>query len=87
MFMNIRLVFIHVMKYVQVERWTYEEETETQMGRGSRQRKEVDYTDSLTEKEWLKVSFFVHLCLFKFRFFSTNCSLHIKAIPHCDFTV
>lgn len=24
------------------------------MGRGSRQRKEVDYTDSLTEKEWLK---------------------------------
>lgn len=26
------------------------------MGRGSRQRKEVDYTDSLTEKEWLKVS-------------------------------
>lgn len=23
-------------------------------GRGSRQRKEVDYTDSLTEKEWLK---------------------------------
>ncbi|CAL8137996.1 unnamed protein product [Orchesella dallaii] len=24
-------------------------------GRGSRQRKEVDYTDSLTEKEWLKV--------------------------------
>lgn len=24
------------------------------LGRGSRQRKEVDYTDSLTEKEWLK---------------------------------
>lgn len=38
----------------EVERWTYEEETEAQMGRGSRQRKEVDYTDSLTEKEWLK---------------------------------
>lgn len=27
----------------------------TGMGRGSRTRKEVDYTDSLTEKEWLKV--------------------------------
>lgn len=40
---------------LQVERWTYEEEAEVQMGRGSRQRKEVDYTDSLTEKEWLKV--------------------------------
>ena len=25
-------------------------------GRGTRQRKEVDYSDSLTEKEWLKVS-------------------------------
>ncbi|XP_073979310.1 ATP-dependent helicase brm-like isoform X2 [Rhodnius prolixus] len=37
----------------EVERWTYEE-TEVQMGRGNRQRKEVDYTDSLTEKEWLK---------------------------------
>ena len=24
-------------------------------GKGSRQRKEVDYTDSLTEKQWLKV--------------------------------
>ncbi|XP_073979169.1 ATP-dependent helicase brm-like isoform X2 [Rhodnius prolixus] len=37
----------------EVERWTYEE-SEVQMGRGNRQRKEVDYTDSLTEKEWLK---------------------------------
>ncbi|CAK1548229.1 unnamed protein product [Leptosia nina] len=33
--------------------WSYLEEDET-LGRGSRQRKEVDYTDSLTEKEWLK---------------------------------
>ncbi|KAG8224506.1 hypothetical protein J437_LFUL004989 [Ladona fulva] len=38
----------------EVERWTYEEEEERYYGRGSRQRKEVDYTDSLTEKEWLK---------------------------------
>lgn len=30
------------------------EEDDTILGRGSRQRKEVDYTDSLTEKEWLK---------------------------------
>ncbi|CAB0003666.1 unnamed protein product [Nesidiocoris tenuis] len=37
----------------EVERWTTYEE-EIQMGRGNRQRKEVDYTDSLTEKEWLK---------------------------------
>lgn len=29
------------------------DEDET-LGRGSRQRKEVDYTNSLTEKEWLK---------------------------------
>ncbi|XP_055387914.1 ATP-dependent helicase brm isoform X2 [Condylostylus longicornis] len=37
----------------EVERWqTYEEDYV--LGRGSRQRKEVDYTDSLTEKEWLK---------------------------------
>uniref|UniRef100_A0A0A9YTR4 ATP-dependent helicase brm n=2 Tax=Lygus hesperus TaxID=30085 RepID=A0A0A9YTR4_LYGHE len=36
-----------------VERWTYEE-NQIEMGRGNRQRKEVDYTDSLTEKEWLK---------------------------------
>jgi len=40
----------------EVERWAFEEEEQEQLlGRGSRQRKEVDYTDSLTEKEWLKV--------------------------------
>lgn len=38
----------------EVERWTYEEDEERYLGRGSRQRKEVDYTDSITEKEWLK---------------------------------
>ncbi|XP_077299537.1 ATP-dependent helicase brm isoform X2 [Arctopsyche grandis] len=37
----------------EVQGWGYEEE-ESILGRGSRQRKEVDYTDSLTEKEWLK---------------------------------
>lgn len=38
----------------EVDTWTYGEE-ESLLGRGTRQRKEVDYTDSLTEKEWLKV--------------------------------
>ncbi|CAG4925885.1 unnamed protein product [Colias eurytheme] len=33
--------------------WNYQDEDEM-LGRGTRQRKEVDYTDSLTEKEWLK---------------------------------
>ncbi|XP_055591612.1 ATP-dependent helicase brm [Uranotaenia lowii] len=37
----------------EVDRWDYEEDN-CILGRGSRQRKEVDYTDSLTEKEWLK---------------------------------
>jgi SWI/SNF-related matrix-associated actin-dependent regulator of chromatin subfamily A member 2/4 len=37
----------------EIDRWEYDEE-ETILGRGSRQRKEVDYTDSLTEKEWMK---------------------------------
>lgn len=39
----------------EVERLTCEEEEEKLFGRGSRERKEVDYSDSLTEKQWLKV--------------------------------
>ncbi|XP_043475392.1 ATP-dependent helicase brm isoform X6 [Leptopilina heterotoma] len=38
----------------EVERWAYEEDEDRFLGRGSRQRKEVDYTFSLTDKEWLK---------------------------------
>ncbi|XP_074643538.1 SWI/SNF-related matrix-associated actin-dependent regulator of chromatin subfamily A member 2-like [Tubulanus polymorphus] len=38
----------------EVERLTYEEEEDKMFGRGSRQRKEVDYSDALTEKQWLK---------------------------------
>ncbi|XP_034386499.1 transcription activator BRG1 isoform X4 [Cyclopterus lumpus] len=38
----------------EVERLTCEEEEGKLFGRGSRQRKEVDYSDSLTEKQWLK---------------------------------
>lgn len=41
----------------EVERLTCEEEEEKMFGRGSRQRKEVDYSDSLTEKQWLKVRY------------------------------
>ncbi len=39
----------------EVERLTFEDEEEKLFGRGSRQRKDVDYGDSLTEKEWLRV--------------------------------
>lgn len=42
----------------EVERLTCEEEEEKMFGRGSRQRKEVDYSDSLTEKQWLKVDLY-----------------------------
>ncbi|XP_067141639.1 LOW QUALITY PROTEIN: probable global transcription activator SNF2L2 [Centruroides vittatus] len=38
----------------EVERLTNEEEEDKLFGRGSRQRKEVDYCDNLTEKQWLK---------------------------------
>ncbi|XP_077101693.1 SWI/SNF-related matrix-associated actin-dependent regulator of chromatin subfamily A member 4 isoform X4 [Siphateles boraxobius] len=47
----------------EVERLTCEEEEEKMFGRGSRQRKEVDYSDSLTEKQWLK-SDVSNRCLF-----------------------
>lgn len=38
----------------EMDRWNDDEDDSAILGRGSRQRKEVDYTDSLTEKEWLK---------------------------------
>lgn len=38
----------------EMDKWKDDDDDETILGRGSRQRKEVDYTDSLTEKEWLK---------------------------------
>ena len=40
-----------------VQKLTNEEEEEKLLGRGSRQRREVDYTDGLTEKQWLKVAY------------------------------
>lgn len=38
----------------EVERLTTKEEEDKLFGHGSRQHKEVDYSDSLTEKQWLK---------------------------------
>lgn len=38
----------------EVETWSFDD-PDALLGRGTRQRKEVDYADSLTEKEWLKV--------------------------------
>ncbi|XP_075961172.1 putative global transcription activator SNF2L2 isoform X3 [Anarhichas minor] len=38
----------------EVERLTYEEESEKMFGRGSRCRRDVDYSDALTEKQWLR---------------------------------
>ncbi|KAM8865300.1 putative global transcription activator SNF2L2 [Synchiropus picturatus] len=38
----------------EVERLTYEEEEEKLFGRGSRCRRDVDYSDALTEKQWLR---------------------------------
>jgi len=38
----------------EVERLTNEEEEDKLFGRGSRQRKDVDYSDTLTEKQWLR---------------------------------
>jgi SWI/SNF-related matrix-associated actin-dependent regulator of chromatin subfamily A protein 2/4 len=38
----------------EVERLTNEDEDDKLFGRGSRQRKDVDYSDTLTEKQWLK---------------------------------
>ncbi|KTG02509.1 hypothetical protein cypCar_00027309 [Cyprinus carpio] len=38
----------------EVERLTCEEEEEKIFGRGSRHRRDVDYSDALTEKQWLR---------------------------------
>lgn len=39
---------------LEVERLTNEDEEDKLFGRGSRQRKEIDYSDSLTDKQFLK---------------------------------
>uniref|UniRef100_A0AAQ5YMR5 SWI/SNF related, matrix associated, actin dependent regulator of chromatin, subfamily a, member 2 n=1 Tax=Amphiprion ocellaris TaxID=80972 RepID=A0AAQ5YMR5_AMPOC len=45
----------------EVERLTYEEEEEKMFGRGSRCRRDVDYSDTLTEKQWLRVNYHEHI--------------------------
>ena len=39
-----------------LENTIIDQETLDLLGRGTRQRKEVDYSDSLTDKEWLRVN-------------------------------
>lgn len=39
----------------ELEKTILDQETLDLFGRGTRQRKEVDYSDSLTDKEWLRV--------------------------------
>lgn len=60
----------------EVETWSYED-PDALLGRGTRQRKEVDYADSLTEKEWLKVRFNINTLLQqsrnKYNTFSAPC--------------
>lgn len=55
----------------EVERLTCEEEEEKIFGRGSRQRRDVDYSDALTEKQWLRVG-----CTF----WLVGCFIHLKFI-------
>jgi SWI/SNF-related matrix-associated actin-dependent regulator of chromatin subfamily A protein 2/4 len=45
----------------EVERLTYEEEEDKMFGRGSRQRKEVDYSDQLTDKQFMKVISLIYI--------------------------
>ena len=49
----------------QVEQIEMEETEERLFAKGTRNRKEVDYSDSLTEKQWLKVKLHacVHVCI------------------------
>lgn len=42
-----------------MERLTFEEEEDKLFGRGSRQRKEVDYSDQLTDREFMEVRLLV----------------------------
>ena len=48
------LVLVILSFPLQVEQLSYEVNEERLFGRGSRQRQEVDYSETLTEREWLK---------------------------------
>jgi len=45
-----------------VERLAFEEEEEKLFGRGGRQRKEVDYSDQLTDREFMEVGIESNCC-------------------------
>lgn len=63
----------------EVERLTCEEEEEKIFGRGSRQRRDVDYSDALTEKQWLRVGCTFWLVYFTLEtFWLVGCFLHLK---------
>lgn len=75
----------------EVERLTYEEEEEKMFGRGSRCRRDVDYSDALTEKQWLRVtsdhmlyiySLYLFCLTLVIRFLSHFC-LHIHKYKVC----
>ena len=55
------MLYLGVM-CIQIEQLELEEAEERLFGRGTRSRKEVDYTDGLTEKQWLKVHTYIHVC-------------------------
>ena len=48
------VIISYVSLPIQVEQLSYEVNEECLFGRGSRQRREVDYSETLTEREWLK---------------------------------
>ncbi len=49
------MVVILIFGPSQVDQMTFEDQEERMFGRGTRRRKkEVDYSEALTEKEWLK---------------------------------
>lgn len=60
----------------EVERLTCEEEEEKIFGRGSRQRRDVDYSDALTEKQWLRVGGWLVVFTLEFYSFVVGFSFH-----------
>lgn len=60
----------------EVERLTCEDE-EKIFGRGSRQRRDVDYSDALTDKQWIRVSlsvFIMHFLIYRDRVYVYFCT-------------
>ena len=56
----------------ELEKTILDQEALDLFGRGTRQRKEVDYSDSLTDKEWLRVSFRTRTSMESFSMFSSR---------------